>query len=79
VAFFNFMTSWNEFLMAFTFLQSDSNLTLPIGIQHFVFQTGADWQWLTASAVLVTIPVLVIFIWAQRYLISGLTGGSVKG
>ncbi len=79
VAFFNFMTSWNEFLMAFTFLQSDSNLTLPIGIQHFVFQTGADWQWLTASAVLVTIPVLVLFIWAQRYLISGLTGGSVKG
>jgi arabinogalactan oligomer/maltooligosaccharide transport system permease protein len=79
VGFFNFMTAWNEFLMAFTFLQSDSNLTLPIGIQHFVFQTGADWQWLTASAVLVTIPVLVIFIWAQRYLISGLTGGSVKG
>jgi arabinogalactan oligomer/maltooligosaccharide transport system permease protein len=79
VGFFNFMTSWNEFLMAFTFLQSDSNLTLPIGIQHFVFQTGADWQWLTAAAVLVTLPVLVIFIWAQRYLISGLTGGSVKG
>ena len=79
VGFFNFMTSWNEFLMAFTILQSDSNLTLPIGIQHFVFQTGADWQWLTASAVLVTIPVLVIFIWAQRYLVSGLTGGSVKG
>lgn len=79
VGFFNFMSAWNEFMMAFTFLQSDSNLTLPIGIQHFVFQTGADWQWLTAAAVLVTIPVLIIFIWAQRYLISGLTGGSVKG
>lgn len=79
VGFFNFMSAWNEFMMAFTFLQSDSNLTLPIGIQHFVFQTGADWQWLTASAVLVTVPVLIIFIWAQRYLISGLTGGSVKG
>ena len=79
VGFFNFMAAWNEFLMAFTFLQSDSNLTLPIGIQHFVFQHGADWQWLSASAVLVTIPVLVIFIWAQRYLITGLTGGSVKG
>ena len=79
VGFFNFMAAWNEFLMAFTFLQSDSNLTLPIGIQHFVFQTGADWQWLTAAAVLVTIPILVIFIWTQRYLISGLTGGSVKG
>lgn len=79
VGFFNFMAAWNEFLMAFTFLQSDSNLTLPIGIQRFVFQTGADWQYLTAAAVLVTIPVLIIFTWAQRYLISGLTGGSVKG
>jgi len=79
VGFFNFMAAWNEFLMAFTFLQSDSNLTLPIGIQRFVFQTGADWQYLTAASVLVTIPVLIIFIWAQRYLISGLTGGSVKG
>ena len=79
VGFFNFMASWNEFMMAFTILQSDSNLTLPVGIQRFVFQTGADWQYLTAAAVLVTIPVLVIFIWAQRYLISGLTGGSVKG
>jgi arabinogalactan oligomer/maltooligosaccharide transport system permease protein len=73
------MAAWNEFLMAFTFLQSDSNLTLPIGIQRFVFQTGADRQYLTAAAVLVTIPVLIVFTWAQRYLISGLTGGSVKG
>ncbi|GCE12820.1 sugar ABC transporter permease [Tengunoibacter tsumagoiensis] len=79
VAFFNFMTAWNEFMMAFTFLQSDSNLTLAVGIQRFVHNFGADWSYLAAAAVLVTIPVLVIFIWAQRYLVTGLTGGSVKG
>ncbi len=79
VGFFNFMTSWNEFMMAFTFLSSNANLTLPVGIQHFVNVFNVQWQYLTASAVLMTIPVLIIFFWAQRYLISGLTGGSVKG
>lgn len=79
VAFFNFMTAWNEFMLAFTFLQSDSNLTLAVGIRHFVHNFGADWHYLSAAAVLITLPVLVIFIWAQRYLVAGLTGGSVKG
>lgn len=79
VAFFNFMAAWNEFMLAFTFLQSNSNLTLAVGIQRFVHNFGADWHYLSAAAVLVTIPVLVIFIWAQRYLVTGLTGGSVKG
>lgn len=79
VGFFNFMTAWNEFMLAYTFLQSDSNLTLAVGIQRFVHDFGADWHYLTAAAVLVTIPVLIVFIWAQRYLVTGLTGGSVKG
>ena len=79
VAFFNFMAAWNEFMMAYTFLQSDSNLTLAIGIQRYVNQFGADWQSLAAAAVLITLPVLIIFMWVQRYLVTGLTGGSVKG
>jgi arabinogalactan oligomer/maltooligosaccharide transport system permease protein len=79
VGFFNFMTSWNEFMMAFTFLSSNANLTLPVGIQHFVNVFNVQWQYLTAAAVMMTIPVLLLFFWAQRYLISGLTGGSVKG
>jgi arabinogalactan oligomer / maltooligosaccharide transport system permease protein len=79
VAFFNFMAAWNEFLWAFTFLTSESNWTLAIGIKQYVHAFGADWGYLTAASVLVTIPVLVAFLWAQRYLISGLTGGSVKG
>jgi arabinogalactan oligomer / maltooligosaccharide transport system permease protein len=79
VAFFNFMAAWNEFLMAYTFLQSESNFTLAVGIQRYVNEFGADWQYLTASAVLITLPVLFLFIWVQRYLVTGLTGGSVKG
>lgn len=79
VGFFNFMTAWNEFLLAFTFLNDAHNVTLPVGIKDYVHNFGADWHLLTAASVLVTIPVLIVFLWAQRYLITGLTGGSVKG
>lgn len=79
VGFFNFMAAWNEFLLAFTFLNDVHNITLPVGIKDYVHNFGADWHLLTAAAVLVTIPVLIVFLWAQRYLITGLTGGSVKG
>jgi arabinogalactan oligomer/maltooligosaccharide transport system permease protein len=79
VAFFNFMAAWNEFMLAFTFLQSSSNLTLAVGIRRFVHAFGADWSYLSASAVLITLPILLIFMWVQRYLVAGLTGGSVKG
>ncbi len=79
VAFFNFMNAWNEFMLARAFLTDNSSLTLPVGLQSFVFAFGVDWGRLTAAALLVTIPVFILFVWAQRYLITGLTGGSVKG
>jgi arabinogalactan oligomer/maltooligosaccharide transport system permease protein len=79
VGFFNFMNSWNEFMLARAFLTDNNSLTLPVGLQSYVFQTGAEWGHLMATAVLITIPVFIMFVWAQRYLITGLTGGSVKG
>jgi len=67
-------------MFANLFLSADPNVeTLPLGLTHYVFATGAHWQWLCAYAVLVMVPVMGFFFWAQRYLISGLTSGSVKG
>ncbi len=79
VAFFNFMNSWNEFMLARAFLSTPTSETLPVGLTLFVNQFQIHWGYLAASAILVTIPVFVLFVWAQRYLITGLTGGSVKG
>jgi arabinogalactan oligomer / maltooligosaccharide transport system permease protein len=79
VAFFNFMNAWNEFMLARAFLTDNTSLTLPVGLQSWVFQFSVDWGSLTAASILVTIPVFILFVWAQRYLIAGLTGGSVKG
>lgn len=79
VAFFNFMTAWNEFMLALTFMTGEASKTLPVGLRNFVFQFNTDWHYMAAGSVLVTIPVMIGFLWAQRYLLAGLTSGGVKG
>ena len=60
-------------------LTENSTYTLPVGLQTYVFQFDQDWQLLTAGAMLVTVPAVLVFLVAQRYLVSGLTRGGVKG
>lgn len=78
-AFYSFITSWNEFLFARSFLSSRESLTLPVGTATFIDQFNQPWALLSAASVLISIPVMVFFYLAQRYLISGLTTGGVKG
>jgi len=78
-AFFSFMTAWNEVAFANVILVSDRSYTLPLGLQTYVFQFSQEWDKLTAAAILMTLPALVVFFVAQRYLVSGLTRGAVKG
>lgn len=79
VSFYNFMTAWNEFMFALTFMSGEQNRTLPVGLRSFVFEFATDWHYLAAGSVLVTIPVMIGFFYAQKYLVSGLTSGGVKG
>lgn len=79
VSFFNFMTAWNEFMFALTFMSKEENRTLPVGLRSFVFEFATNWHHLAAGSVLVTIPVIIGFFYAQKYLVSGLTSGGVKG
>jgi ABC-type maltose transport system permease subunit len=57
----------------------DNSCTLPVGLQTHVFQFAQNWEKLTAAAVIVTVPAVAAFLVAQRYLVSGLTRGGVKG
>ena len=77
--FYTFITSWNELAFANIILTDNSTYTLPVGLRTYVFQFQQDWHYLTAAAVLVTVPAIVVFMLAQRYFVSGLTRGGVKG
>lgn len=78
-ALFSFMTAWNEFIMASTFMTDQSKYTLPVLIQSTVTEFSADWGLFAAGAVVTSLPVMVLFYVLQRYLVGGLTAGAVKG
>jgi arabinogalactan oligomer/maltooligosaccharide transport system permease protein len=77
--FYSFITAWNEVAFANVLLVTDKSYTLPVGLQTYVFQFSQAWDKLTAGAMLVSLPAIVVFLLAQRYLVSGLTRGGVKG
>jgi arabinogalactan oligomer/maltooligosaccharide transport system permease protein len=78
-ALFSFMTAWNEFIMASTFMTDESQYTLPVLIQSSVGQFSADWGLFAAGAIVTSLPVMVAFYVLQKYLVGGLTAGAVKG
>lgn len=77
--FYSFITAWNEVAFANVLLVSDKSYTLPVGLQTYVFQFAQNWEKMTAAAIIVTLPAVLVFLVAQRYLVSGLTRGGVKG
>lgn len=76
---FSFMTAWNEFILAATFLGREELFTLPVQLQRYVGQYNAQWGSFAAMAIMVSIPVMVLFFGLQKHLTSGLTAGGVKG
>jgi multiple sugar transport system permease protein len=79
VTLFAFTTAWNEFLFAFVFITSEYLRTLPVGLQSMVVGDILPWGELMAAALLTAIPVAVLYVYAQRFLVEGLTIGAVKG
>jgi multiple sugar transport system permease protein len=78
VGVYTFMIAWNEYLFALTLTRTVDMRTVPIGIQLLMGQHSYEWNEIMAMSILGSIPVLVLFLFFQRYFISGLTSGSVK-
>jgi ABC-type maltose transport systems, permease component len=78
-ALFSFMTSWSEYVIAAVVLQNPELYTLPMGLRSFQASLATQWGLYAAGALIVSFPVLILFISISRYLVSGLTMGSVKG
>lgn len=78
-ALFSFMTAWAEYLVAAQILQNSNLWTLPLGLKSFESNMSTEWGLYGASSIIVTIPVVILFLALSKYLVSGLTLGSVKG
>ncbi len=79
VALFTLTNAWNEFLFAFVFITKDENKTLPVGMQSMIFNDVVPQGQLAAASLLVSIPVVLMYAFGQRFLTEGLTAGAVKG
>jgi arabinogalactan oligomer/maltooligosaccharide transport system permease protein len=78
-ALFSFMTAWNEFILATTFMNAEGSYTLPVTLQSYVGAYSTQWGYFAAGAIIVSVPVVALFFALQRYLVGGLTAGGVKG
>jgi len=75
---FAFITAWNEFVFALTFVSGDEFRPLTVAIPSFIGQYGADWQLLMAAALLATVPVVLMFLAVEKHLVRGLVAGAIK-
>lgn len=76
---YTFMLAWNEFLFALTLTRTNEMRTVPVGIQLLMGQHAFEWNQMMAMSVLGSLPVLILFLVFQRFFISGMSAGSVKG
>ena len=73
-----FMQSWNEYTFAVLFTNEHSR-TIPVALKNLIGQLGVQWELITAGGIITIIPVCIMFFFAQKRLVSGLTAGAVKG
>jgi ABC-type glycerol-3-phosphate transport system permease component len=76
---FTLTFAWNDFVVAVVMNSSDDARTLPVAIYNYLGFFGREWGPLTASAMLSIVPVILVFIVFQKYFLSGMTGGGIKG
>jgi arabinogalactan oligomer / maltooligosaccharide transport system permease protein len=80
IAMFSFVGTLNEFIIASVILQTDKKFTLPLGMRGFIDQQFAQhWGPFAAGVLLAAVPVVLLFLFLQRFIVQGLTAGSVKG
>ena len=75
---YTFLLCWNEFLFALTLTKSMEMRTVPIGIEMLMGQHAFEWNQMMAMSVLGSLPLLILYLIAQRYFLAGMTAGSVK-
>jgi multiple sugar transport system permease protein len=75
---FTFISVWNEYVVALTLISSQSMEPLTLGVASFIGKFTIQYQYLFASSLIATVPVVILFVFIERYLVGGLTAGSIK-
>lgn len=78
-AIFAFTLSWNEFLYALVFIQDETTITVPVGLNLLIYGDVFHWGQLMAASVITTLPVVALYVFIHRWMVEGLVAGSVKG
>ena len=78
-AIFAFTLSWNEFLYALIFIQDETMITVPVGLNLLIYGDVLHWGQLMAASVITTVPVVALYMFIHRWMVEGLAAGSVKG
>jgi multiple sugar transport system permease protein len=79
VSIFTFTGAWNELLLALIFITSEDKRTVPLAIQYLITSDDRPWGPLMAGAIFSALPVIILYFLAQRFMVQGMTAGSVKG
>ena len=79
VSAYSFISSWNEYLYALMFMSSDSKYTIPVGLSMTIGEYSINYGQLCAGSVIALLPILIMFAYVQKYMVSGLSSGAVKG
>lgn len=77
-AIYSFILAWNEYVYALVFLNKESDLTMPVGLQRFFTEYVSNWPGLMAAAFIMSVPVVVLFLVLQKYFVRALTEGAIK-
>jgi multiple sugar transport system permease protein len=76
---FAFIEAWNEFVFARTFISNPANLVAPVGLSSLLNENAIAWQQVMATATVITLPPVALFLLTQRFFVQGLSAGAVKG
>ena len=76
---FTFMNTWNDFMGPLLYLDDDNMKTVSLGLQYFLGQHNSQWNLLMAASTCITIPIIIVYFFAQRYFVEGITFSGLKG
>jgi len=76
---FTFIGVYNDFMGPLIYLKSETNMTLPVGLSYFQSQYGSQWALMMAASMIILIPMIIVYVFNQRFFVKGIVMSGIKG